>query len=250
MAYLKPVDTHGLRYTPTMRKVAQLIAAFREVVRCAVQLLVVILVGSTPLYLVKALDSSDAYATHSETYAWHWTLAKMRGVVPAGLLLMLWAGAISACFYRIIVHPILSRRRSSDSSGDSSGDCSVTSSEAAHHQTEATAEVVGYKYYVVGAFIINACITVVANVLYIYSVQQDLSPFIHFCIQLSLSVFRLLYVAVALPVLSRPIRSAVHNIRLRFMLLAINNLLLPCVVTALTSDACFQVNLMHCISCT
>jgi hypothetical protein len=34
------------------------------------------------------------------------------------------------------------------------------------------------------------------------------------------------------------------NMRFRFFLLTINNLLIPCVVTALTSDACIQVRVL------
>ena len=97
----------------------------------------------------------------------------------------------------------------------------------------------------IGAVVIfNACVACAVNALYIYSTQQDFSSSVHFCFQLSMSVFRLLYSAIAFPILSRSFRSAVVNIRFRFMLLILNNLLIPCVVTALTSDACFQV--MHC----
>ena len=91
------------------------------------------------------------------------------------------------------------------------------------------------------AFIANACVTITVNALYIYSTQQALDPSLHFVLQLSLSIFRLLYTAIALPILSRRIRSLVYNVRFRFILLTINNLLIPCIVTALTSDACFQV---------
>jgi len=108
--YLKHWDTHHVNhnntYAPVMRKIALLSETFVGVMQNAVQLFVVVLMGSLALYLVKVLDS-DAYATHSETYAWFWTLAYMRGVVPACMLLMLWAAAISACFYRIVVHPKL-----------------------------------------------------------------------------------------------------------------------------------------------
>jgi hypothetical protein len=91
------------------------------------------------------------------------------------------------------------------------------------------------------AFIFNAFITITVNTAYIYFTQQDLGASIHFSIQLGLSIFRLVYVAVAFPALSRSVQDAVDNIRFRFILLTFNNLLIPCVVTALTSDLCFQV---------
>ena len=201
------------------------------------------MVGSAVLYFVKVLDSSDAYVTHSETYAWFWTLAYMRGVVPASLLVVLWTGAISACFYRIVVvvHPMRSN--------DGGGGCAETMLAAVCNKlsnstesTDADEDKIGFRNRdVLLAFVCNVCVTVIANTMYIYSTQQALGASIHFCIQLSLSIFRLVYTAVAFPFLSRSIRSAVANIRFRFILLTINNLLIPCVVTALTSDACFQV---------
>jgi hypothetical protein len=155
----------------------------------------------------------------------------MRGVVPAGILVIVWVVAISACFYCIILH-----RRTE-------GFSSETPHRASHSEA-ATAEVVSFGDHVVpvgAAFAFNACITIAVNTLYIYSTQQAMGASIHFCIQLSLSIFRLVYTAAAFPILSRSIRSTVQNVRFRFILLTINNLLLPCIVTALTSDACFQV---------
>jgi len=231
LTYLRSLDTRGLKYSPAVRKIGMLSDTFVLVMQNAVQLLVVILAGSMVLYLVKALDSSDAYATHSHTYAWFWTLAYMRGVVPAGLLLMLWTGAISACFGCIVLFP----RRS--------GGSSVMAQKTAV-PSAASGEIMSFTDQAVSvgaAFVFNACVTIVVNTLYIYSTQQALGFNVHLCIQLSLSIFRLVYVTVAFPLLSRPIQGAVDNVRFRFILLTINNLLIPCIVTALTSDACFQV---------
>jgi hypothetical protein len=191
------------------------------------------MVGSAVLYFVKVLDSSDAYVTHSETYAWFWTLAYTHGVVPASILVVLWTVAISACFYRIVVHPMRSNN----------GGCSVTIPDAPCKKPAADVvhEADFMNYSVLAAFVFNVCVTIAVNTLYIYSTQQALGSSIHFCIQLSLSIFRLVYTAVVFPFLSRSIRNAVANIRFRFILLTINNLMIPCVVTALTSDACFQV---------
>jgi hypothetical protein len=85
MTYVKNLDFHGLNsiYSPAVRKIALLSGSFMQVVQSALQLLGVVVVGSVALYFVKVLDSSDAYVTHSETYAWFWTLAYTHGVVPA-----------------------------------------------------------------------------------------------------------------------------------------------------------------------
>ena len=233
LTYLQNLDPYGLKYSPAVRKVAMLSGTFLDIMQHAVRLLAVVLAGSVAVYLVKILDSGDAYATHSHTYAWFWTLAYIRGVVPAGLLLMLWAGAISACFYVIIIHPRWSDRHSKTPEADK--DVGTVIAEVVSFKDRAVP--VGF------AFVFNACITIAVNTAYIYSTQQALGASTDFFIQLSLSIFRLMYIAAAFPLLSRSIQSAVENVRFRFILLTINNLLIPCVVTALTSDACFQVTL-------
>ena len=115
LLYMMNLDIHGLNlnstYASAVHLIAKLSGSLVEVMHYAVQLLIVILLGSVPLYITKAMDSSDEYVTHSKTYAWFWTLAYMRGVVPACLLLVLWTGAISACFYRVIVCLLPMRRK-------------------------------------------------------------------------------------------------------------------------------------------
>jgi hypothetical protein len=243
MDYIKNLDARGLNSCSAVRQIAKLSGAFVEIMQCAVKLVVLILAGSMALYLVKELDSENTYSTHSHTYAWFWTVAYMRGVVPAGMLLMLWLGAISACFYLVIIIP--RRRTGRTGSSSSSSSSSETPRKAPH--TEAASQIESnfreHAVSVGAAFAFNACITIAVNAMYIYSTQQALGAFAHFCVQLSLSIFRLVYIAVAFPLLSRSIRSAVENVRFRFILLTINNLVIPCVVTVLTSDACFQVTI-------
>ena len=215
-------------------------AEFVEVMRYAVQLLVVVLAGSFVLYLMKALDLSETYATHSNTYTWFWTLAYMRGVVPAGLLLMMWTVATVACFYRVVVLPSRTQLRLAGVALNKHG--TVTSSLMPAKEERGGR----FRYHVLpstAAFVANACITITVNALYIFSTQQALRPLLHFVLQLSLSIFRLLYSAIALPILSGHIRSRVDVVRFRFLLVMFNNLLIPCLVTALTSDSCFQVRM-------
>lgn len=235
LTYLKNLDPHSLKYSPAVRKVAMLSSSFVDIMQYTMKLLAGILAGSVVLIMVKVLDTYDVYATHSHTFAWFWTLAYMRGEVPAGLLLMLWVGAISVCFYIIIVYPIWSCGRiETPPKAVNKAAGKDIKSEIGHFRSHAVSAGL--------AFIFNACITIAVNTAYIYSTQQALGASINFFIQLSLSIFRLVYVAAAFPLLSRSIQSAVENVRFRFILLTINNLLIPCVVTALTSDACFQVS--------
>jgi hypothetical protein len=241
MTFVRTLSANDGKSTSyTVRKVALLRNTFVGIMKNSLKLLIVILICSIPLYAVKVMDSSDAYATHSHTYAWFWTAAYMRGVVPACLLLVVWCGAISACFHRVVIHP----RRSRDTSVEPEESEDV---DATQHESNRREDFWDRIVPVGAAFIANACITISVNALYIYSTQQALRASKHFAIQLSLSIFRLLYVAVAFPLLSKPIKSPIENVRFRFILLTINNLLIPCIVTALTSDACFQVLTYFCI---
>jgi hypothetical protein len=225
------LETQNKELCSTLRKIAVLCRSFVGVTRYALQLMVVVLVGSTALYLTKGLDFEDDYTTHSHTYAWFWTLAYTRGVVPAGLLLLLWTMAISACFCRTVVYP-------SNAADGSNHSDPVTGSVS---EIEIDRRSPLNTIQVVAAFCLNAIVTITVNMLYIYSTQHDLSATVHFGLQLGLSVFRLVYTVIVYPLLSSPIQSPEGSVRFRFMLLTINNLLIPCMVAALTSDSCFQV---------
>ena len=160
ITYIKTLERQNLNFSPAVQKIAQLCDTFVEIMQNAMKLLVVILIGSMVLYLVRALDTKNAYATHIHTYAWFWTLAYMRGVVPAVLLLILWAGTITVCFCRIIVHP----RRRNDKPPQTTTPPPNTTTESVSHRDLIVS--------VCAAFIFNTSITIVVNVLYIYSTQQ------------------------------------------------------------------------------
>jgi hypothetical protein len=233
--YIRNLDKEYLRnkHARALYEINLLSDSFLQVIWGATQLVVVILVCCLPLYLVKAVDSTGKYATHSHTYSWFLTVAYMRGIVPAGLLLLAWLGAIGACTYRIVI------RQRDDNQLQSESFIGVIQKST---RTPTTRPVDNSILLIGAGFAFNAAVIVTVNAFYIYSTQQALGAVIHFGLQLSLSIFRLIYAAIAIPLLSRNIRSVAANVKFRFMLLAINNLLIPCVVTALTSDACFQVS--------
>jgi Leucine-rich repeat (LRR) protein len=229
-------------FAPAVRNILELSRSFIGVMRYAVQLATIVLVGSSVFYFVKALDSSRDYTTHSHTYSWFWTMAYMRGVVPAALLLAVWVGVITVSFYCVVARPW---RRWHDI--DDNDSCTeVGDYGSTHEKTEVArpAEVSTSGWYIarIGLVIVlNICSIAIVNAVYIYSTQQALSASVHLFLQLSMSIFRLLYSSMLCPILSQPVDNVAANIRFRFMLLMMNNLLLPCLVTAFTSDACFQV---------
>jgi hypothetical protein len=161
-------------------------------------------------------------------------MAYMRGGVPAGLLLLLWTGTICACYCYFI--------RKITIANDMKPLCDALSHNTESGDVDAARVSNSHRYlHLCVAFLFNAVVTITVNALYIYSIQQDLGPPVRFGLQFSLSFFRLFYSAIVFPLLSRSIDSTIMNVKFRFTLLTINNLLIPCLVTILTSDACFQV---------
>mmetsp|Transcript_28450 Transcript_28450/g.48093 ORF Transcript_28450/g.48093 Transcript_28450/m.48093 type:complete len:442 (-) Transcript_28450:2546-3871(-) len=236
MSFMKSLDTGRLvnAQVPVVYQIALLSETLMEVMSCAMHLLIVVLAASLVVYVVKVLDSDDAYATHSNSYAWFWTLAYTRGEMIAGLLVVMWTVSISGCFYCLVVHASKGHNGRTRPQGGADA-CATKSSN------DSTSFRDFFVFPIFAAFLLNACITITVNAVYIYFTQQAFSASVHFAFQLSLSIFRLLYSGMVFPFLSRPIRSAVGRVRFRFLLLTINNLVIPCLVTALTSDSCFQV---------
>jgi hypothetical protein len=209
--------------------------------RLFAQLLCVVLVVASPVYMLRGSDDNDTFSTHANTYSWFWTLAYMRGVAPAALLLVSWAVAVTACFYRIVLvpagdgtPPLAEKESLSLGGGGGSSDEEEARDVAAHNY---------FRTYglIACVLIINAAIVATVNVLYIYSTQQPLSIFVLFCLQLSLAVFRLVYAYFVSPTFSRSIVDPIANIGFRLRLLLLNNLVIPCFVTAFASPSCFQV---------
>lgn len=203
------------------------------------QLLVVMLVTASPVYIVR---DRDDYSTHSETYSWFWTLAYLRGVLPSCLILMSWAVAIAVCFYRIfLVHWVTESpvpEKGFLAVSDNQKDSGAKSNQAV--KSDLTGSAKG-RAWLIAMFAVNGAVAITVNTLYIYSTNQPLSDFALFGIQLSLAVFRVAYSYFVIPLLSRSVTSTVDNIAFRLRLLTVTNLVVPCITTAFASPSCFQV---------
>lgn len=207
-----------------LQPVASLCVKLKEARWLFVRLLAVMLLIVAPIYCVRGSDGDALYSTHSETYSWFWTLAYLHGVVPSGLILGSWCVTVATYFYIVLIE---------DSGHLFSSSILLSSGVEADH--------LKVKTWVAGALFINGVVTIVVNAVYMYGTQQHLSAFALFGLQLSLAVFRLGYAYLAVPFLSRPVSDLVSNLSFRFLLLIVNNLVIPCLVTAFASPSCFQV---------
>lgn len=197
-----------------------------------------------PIYAVKAMEYGAAdtvHSTHSYQYRWMGTLAYLRGRLSATLILVMWLAAV-AFLRALTMHegpfrswfPWRSARRYT--SGLSS-----TATESYHLTYASTSIFTVIKYIVI--CLVNIAIVGTVNGCYIYLTSQSLSPTSLVISQISLAVFKVIWNVAIVPSLARPMKSADKIIRVELVLLLFNNILLPCIVTALTSPACFQVRI-------
>jgi hypothetical protein len=247
MQYLTLVPPTNDVEDERLRPLALLCAKFKSVMKLFLNLFVVVVCGCLPVYIARGLNSD--ISTHHNTYAWFWTYAHLRGVVPAVLVLLSWSATLGACFYRFIVSPFAYDDHNTTPQGkyrDSKNNI-INDSTAETRNGQQDKEVSSHSrstsvsIWIAGTLLFNAAVAVTVNSLYIYGTQQPVSVTVQFMFQLGLAVFRMAYSYCALPLLARPIANPVDNVRFRGRLLLVNNLLIPCIATAFTSPSCAQV---------
>jgi hypothetical protein len=215
----------------------ELCEKLRRVVWLFVGLLCVTLAAVCPLYILRATDGSDSVSTHSETYAWFWTLAYLRGEGSAALVLLAWVVVLGACGFHLLLAPLLRATSPPGKCGPR-----TTSTAAPSGRTDTSFEKFKAYSWVALALLANGAVAMLANVSYIYSIHQPLSPVFHFVVQVGMAVFRLLLAYCAFPFWAKSVADPVSNIHFRLQLLVLCNFVVPCAVTAFTSPSCFQVH--------
>jgi hypothetical protein len=90
-------------------------------------------------------------------------------------------------------------------------------------------------------FVLNLTVVGTVNGLYIWSTLVDLASDIRLLIQLSFALFLSLWSAVLRRGLPYKIKESRYGVWLFICLNAINNVTIPCIVTALSTPSCYQV---------
>ena len=93
----------------------------------------------------------------------------------------------------------------------------------------------------------NIIVVSIVNGLYVYStIELNTSPEIHLLAEIALSMFKLLWNFVVIPA---TILDSSHvsesRTKIKQYILMYNSIVAPCLVTMLTSPACFQVSLVY-----
>lgn len=241
-------------------------------------LICVYLISCIPLYTLKACQYGLDYTTHtthSYQYRWLLTSAFLRGEVSLWLVVVLWVSVVTSLSMLVVrnsplrrwlstsIHPDKSRPTVAEScasnpitspSGASiekeeendsyeitkSKEFSLSDVEATDHSVNDT-NPSSSKLKIFLIFTVNTCIVGFVDGLYIHFTSQSLPPSTVVGLQIVMAFFNLIWNMTAVPVLSRPMGTAKRVVVIELGLLILNNIILPCIVTALTSPECFQV---------
>ena len=193
----------------------------------------VFIVASVPAFILRMTDDDHSHSSHWNTYSWALSFAYMNGTLMGILMLVVWTMGAAAFF----IYVVYGLRHINDNSLTTVRNSNSGTTIAADGDTSPNWNV---QVFVVS--LCSLCVTLLVNVLYILSITElTLSPAASFTIRFAVSLFRIFSSAVLIPFISSPITDAVKKTIFMFRLLMLNNTIIPCIVTALTSSNCFQV---------
>jgi hypothetical protein len=193
-----------------------------------------------PVYVLKQLDVDSTsegeetqYVTHTHMYNWLWTMAFVSGTTPAIILLV----AVFVClsYFNVVMNRLGgNKERPSQSSVQSTVTVpSLLVSDYRRHISMLTVWVV---------FILNLIIVGTVNGLYIWSTLLDIASDDRFWIQLSFALFSSIWNSILRIGLPSQIKESRYGVWLFICLNAMNSVMIPCVVTALSTPSCYQVS--------
>ena len=220
------LDFDLLKQYPNLENIHGLCTSLLNHAKLLCLLALVIVMSSMPMYLLRITDDSHSYSSHWNVYSWALSFLYMDGSVMAIFALLVWTTGIVVYFGLVYIYW---RRKSHDNS-------------LAQRTSAENIETTTWNPRIILAFIGNLCLTLTVNVLYILSTTElSLTISTSFIIRFAMSLFRVVSSAVIIPFLASRISDPVKKSVFLFRLLMLNNTLIPCVVTAMTSSNCFRV---------
>ena len=205
------------------KRTCHMLRNIQSIAKFITVLLLSLLITSIPMYVLRLVDSDHVYSSHWNTYSWVISFSFMESDTMGGLSLLVWAVAVTITFTYRFFFAEDSRR--------------VTESDECMENTS------HWSLSVVLAFTCSLSVTLLVNTLYVLSTTEwSLSPAASFAIRFAVSIFRILSAAIIVPFLANQVNDQERKTLFMFELLLLNNLILPCIVTAMTSSNCFQVS--------
>ena len=260
-------DTVLKRGAIILTKIHTFSQELKQTMKLFMTLMCVYLVSCVPLYVLKASEygwEHTSHTTHSYQYRWVLTSAFLRGEVSLGLVMLVWLSVLSVLSWLTVRGGVLRRWLSGSSPTSSlsfSGSLSFLSTSSKPPSIANKDDLEGgiimnesisgssrglmtSLLRVLMIFSVNTCVVGSVCGGYIYFTSQSLPPSKVVGLQIGMALFNLAWNMAAVPILSRPMGAAVSVVLTELGLLILNNIVLPCIVTALTSPECFQVILL------
>lgn len=191
--------------------------------RILTKMAVVGLVLCVPIYLLKLIDNGTPdgrYSTRMHMYNWLFSTAYITGRTPAGILLFAWGG---------VIYVLVTSLHAPSGGGSSQSSQLATAISKLVHPNH---------FNLAAVFAINGVIVFTANSFYVMTALDYIrvANGIEVIIQLGLATFKIIYSIVVFPGFKQ---SAMINI----LALLFNNIFVPIIVTGVTSESCYLVNL-------
>jgi hypothetical protein len=181
-----------------------------------------------PVYVLKQLDVESAsdggqtqYVTHTNQYNWLWAMTFVSGTTPAIILLV--AGFVCLSYFNVMMNRL--------GGSDKASLKSVTVEEGNFMRVTSVWLV----------FFLNIIVVGTVNGLYVWSTLLDLTSDVRLQIQLSFALFSSLWIVVLRLGLPSQIKESRYGVWLFICLHAMNSVMIPCAVTALSTPSCYQV---------
>jgi hypothetical protein len=188
---------------------------------------------SLPVYVLKQLDLESTgetqYITHTHMYNWLWTMTFVSGTTPAIILLV--AGFVCLLYFNVAMNRLGGQAEPSPSL------LAMPSKSVSDDQ--------GHFLRITAVWIVlllNIVIVGTVNGLYIWSTLHDITSDVRVWIQISFALFSSLWRVVLRRGLPSRIKESRYGVWLFICLSAMNSVLIPCVVTALSTPSCYQVS--------
>ena len=209
-----------------VREISIFVGELRISEKLFVSLFIVNIITCLPLYGVKLFEygtEDTRYTTHSYLYQWTWSISFVKGMVPTLLLIFMWQSVIFCLI-------IMTRKKKYLNPNP----------QLPFGRTAATTKIL-QKRTTISIFLFNALVTCAVNGVYIYFSNRALSPNMQTAIQIAVAFFKVGWNMVAVPLFVKLLRQSATWVGVEVVILVFNNILIPCIVTAFTSPACFQV---------
>jgi hypothetical protein len=198
-------------------------------------LTVLCFVLSLPIYVLKELDvesGSDGggegqqYVTHSHMYDWLWTMAFVSGTTPAIILML--TGLICLSYFNVVMN----RLGAATEGGQTLSDSPPVAKDQ-HLSRTLTVWTI---------FLLNIVVVGTVNGLYIWSTLLDIARDVRIWIQISFALFSFVWSVVLRVGLPLRLKESRYGVWLFICLNVTNTVLIPCIVTALSTPSCYQVS--------